>query len=185
MRDNQIGDDAAMAFAAALRVNGTLKKLYIKDNNIGDDGAKALADAIKKNEALKQLDLEVNCMTKPGVDALLDAKEATNKEITCGYQKSGFRATGYKKEGEGGHLRGGRRLREQGHDICVPLTDLGFRRFQAASEVSRWAVSWILLVQTAGPVQGAEDLFPTCVRKTLLAQTSSACASARASERGH
>ena len=57
---NNIGDDGAKAFGAALAVNGSLTTLSLADNQIGDEGAKAIDAALAGNGSLTSLDLQYN-----------------------------------------------------------------------------------------------------------------------------
>ena len=46
---NNIGDRGAIALAEALKINVTLRELYLSDGMIGDAGAMALAEGLKVN----------------------------------------------------------------------------------------------------------------------------------------
>ena len=54
------GDEGAKALAEALKVNTTVKKLFLGDCSIGDDGAAALAEALRSNTSLTFLGLVRN-----------------------------------------------------------------------------------------------------------------------------
>ncbi|CAF4881845.1 unnamed protein product, partial [Rotaria socialis] len=48
--NNQIGDSGAQYLAEGLKVNKSLKELYLHNNQIGDNGAQNLAEALKINK---------------------------------------------------------------------------------------------------------------------------------------
>ena len=52
---NQIGDPGAKELAAAMRVNSSVKKLFLYGNRIGDPGATELAAAMKVNSSVTEL----------------------------------------------------------------------------------------------------------------------------------
>ena len=56
----QIGGEEAQALAEALKINATLKKLYLYRNQIGNEGAQVIAEALKFNTGLKKLYLYGN-----------------------------------------------------------------------------------------------------------------------------
>jgi len=58
--NKEIGDEGAKALAAALKVNKTVKELYLEQCGIGDDGAAALAEALRPNTSLTKLYLYGN-----------------------------------------------------------------------------------------------------------------------------
>jgi len=53
--DNNIGDQGAIALAASLRVNTSLRSLDLEDNNIGGEGGAALISALRDNWSLTEL----------------------------------------------------------------------------------------------------------------------------------
>ena len=55
--NKEIGDEGAKALAEALKVNTTVKTLWLDDCGIGDDGAAALAEALRSNTSLTTLGL--------------------------------------------------------------------------------------------------------------------------------
>ena len=57
---NGISDEGAIAIAAALRINKSLKELFLDANDIGDEGAISITDALSTNGSLKHLDLDKN-----------------------------------------------------------------------------------------------------------------------------
>jgi Ran GTPase-activating protein (RanGAP) involved in mRNA processing and transport len=69
---NVIGDEGAIALADALN-RTRIRKLNFHTNNIGDKGAIALAEALKANHALTDLNLSFNLIGVSGVLALADA----------------------------------------------------------------------------------------------------------------
>merc|ERR1712039_29269 len=103
LRNNKVSDETAGAFAKSLEVNETLKTLYLKDNGITNDGAQKFVSLLEKKSAfvLKQLDLECNTIEGEMVDKFKARVEALGgkPEVNTGYQKVGFRSTGYKKDG--------------------------------------------------------------------------------------
>lgn len=58
--NNTIGDEGAKAIAEALKVNLSLKELWISENKICAEGVKAIAEALKINYSLEILNLEDN-----------------------------------------------------------------------------------------------------------------------------
>ena len=68
-----IGDDGAAAFAEALRSNTSLTELHLGGCNIGDDGAAALAEALRSNTSVTRLNLQRNGIGEKGKQALRDA----------------------------------------------------------------------------------------------------------------
>ena len=72
--NKEIGDEGAKALAEALKVNATVKTLWLNDCGIGDDGAAALAEALRSNTTLAELHLEQgNDISKQGKQLLRDA----------------------------------------------------------------------------------------------------------------
>jgi Ran GTPase-activating protein (RanGAP) involved in mRNA processing and transport len=74
LRNNQLGDGSAAAFANVL-VNGTtrLEELCLFENAVGDVGAVALAAALRLNSSLKRISLYLNNLQAAGKQALRDA----------------------------------------------------------------------------------------------------------------
>jgi len=100
LRQNRISDQGAMALAQGVSQHKGLQRLFLKDNDIGPLGGVALAEAAERRETpLVQLDIEANGLDAGTVVLLKEAGQRTGTEINAGYQKVGFRATGYKKEG--------------------------------------------------------------------------------------
>ncbi len=66
---NSVGADGARA----LRVNSTLQKLVLGSNDVGAAGARAIADALGVNSTLQKLDLSYNR------DVSADGKKALRK----------------------------------------------------------------------------------------------------------
>ena len=52
---NCIRDDGAKALAAALEVNGVLKKMNVEHTRLGDAGKRALRDAVRRREGFELL----------------------------------------------------------------------------------------------------------------------------------
>lgn len=76
MAHNRIGDEGAVALAAALGANGnrSLLKLHVQDNKIGDVGAKALAEAVAlADAAVEELLIGENTFGEPGFQAFAEA----------------------------------------------------------------------------------------------------------------
>ena len=71
--NKEIGDEGAKALAEALKVNETVKKLYLRSCGIGDDGAAAIAEALRSNTSLEYLDLDDNGFGEQGKQLLRDA----------------------------------------------------------------------------------------------------------------
>jgi len=71
---HDIGGKGAEELADALKVNSTLRWLYLNNNNIGDKGAEALADALKVNTTLRWLYLWENNIGDKGAEELAKAK---------------------------------------------------------------------------------------------------------------
>ena len=69
----KIGDEGAKALAEALKVNATVKELYLTDCGIGDDGAAALAEALRSNTSLTTLSLAACRIGDAGAAALAAA----------------------------------------------------------------------------------------------------------------
>jgi len=77
--NEEIGDEGAKAFAEALKVNTTLKALYLGICGIGDDGAAALAEALKVNTTVERLHLcsdRRRCRSRIGDDGAAALAEA-------------------------------------------------------------------------------------------------------------
>ena len=55
-----------------MKVNTTLKKLYIGYNNIGDAGAKEIAEMLKKNRTLSLIDIHSNKIYDDGMKNIID-----------------------------------------------------------------------------------------------------------------
>ena len=74
--NKDIGDEGAKALAEALKVNKTVKTLWLYGCGIGDDGAAALAEALRSNTSLTYLRLEYNDdISEQGKQLLRDAVE--------------------------------------------------------------------------------------------------------------
>jgi len=71
--NKEIGDEGAKALAEALKVNTTLKELYLYGCGIGDGGAAALAEALRSNTSLTELGLSGNGFGEQGEQLLRDA----------------------------------------------------------------------------------------------------------------
>ena len=69
----QIGDDEVVKVAAFLKVDATVKKVYLTDCNIGPRGAKAIAVAVKHNRTVWWLNLSKNQLGDESADSLIDA----------------------------------------------------------------------------------------------------------------
>jgi Leucine Rich repeat len=65
-----IGNDGAVAIAAALKINKTLHSLMLGDTGIEADGAVAIAEALKVNQTLRKLDLSGNVIGVDGVTVI-------------------------------------------------------------------------------------------------------------------
>jgi hypothetical protein len=57
---NTIGERGAFEFAAALRVNKSLKKLNLSANGLNDSGGQRLADSLPDNSSIEELSLSQN-----------------------------------------------------------------------------------------------------------------------------
>ena len=68
-----IGDNGAKVLAEFLKLNESLKRLYIGSCDIGPIGFKFLADAIRINRTLQFLTLGLNGTTSEGNEALIAA----------------------------------------------------------------------------------------------------------------
>jgi hypothetical protein len=66
------GEDTA-ALADALKVNTSVKSIYLESNQIGDAGVTALAEALKVNSSVTLINLDGNQISKKGATALADA----------------------------------------------------------------------------------------------------------------
>lgn len=55
-----MGDEGAIQFGNALKVNNSLKKLNLRVNAIGDKGALGIANGLNQNSSLLHLDLGVS-----------------------------------------------------------------------------------------------------------------------------
>jgi hypothetical protein len=73
LADNQFGDAAAEALAAALESNESLTYVSLHKNRIGSQGGMAFAKAVRANATLKTLFLTMNPI---GDDALVAIDEA-------------------------------------------------------------------------------------------------------------
>ena len=51
---NQIGDEGAITFAEALKINSTLQEINLEGNKISDKGASAIAKELKTNSTLQE-----------------------------------------------------------------------------------------------------------------------------------
>lgn len=103
-RDNQVSDQTAVAFSTMLETNSSLKTLYLKDNDITNVGGLKFCELLEKNinKTLKHLDLECNLFEADvvtNISTVVGSLRSEAPEVNTGYQKVGFRATGYKKEG--------------------------------------------------------------------------------------
>jgi len=58
--NKESGDEGAKALVEALKVNATVKELFLDGCGIGDDGAAALAEALRSNTSLTYLNLRHN-----------------------------------------------------------------------------------------------------------------------------
>ena len=63
------------AIAEALKVNTSLKEVWLSLNNIGDEGAKAIAEALKVNTSLKVVSLPNNKIGDEGAKAIAEARK--------------------------------------------------------------------------------------------------------------
>jgi Ran GTPase-activating protein (RanGAP) involved in mRNA processing and transport len=87
-RPNRISNEGAIALAAALEVNTTLRALDLTQNVIGDAGIIALAAALQKNATLSHLFLDRNMpLTLAAAYALREALNSNSSlckvTITC------------------------------------------------------------------------------------------------------
>ena len=71
--NKEIGDEGAKALAEALKVNATVKGLFLFFCGIGDDGAAAIAEALRSNTSLTMLGLKDNGIGEQGKQLLRDA----------------------------------------------------------------------------------------------------------------
>ena len=60
LRDTNLGDVEAVALAEALKMNRTIRTLFLGNNSISDTGAGALAEALRVNKTLTELHLRGN-----------------------------------------------------------------------------------------------------------------------------
>ena len=96
--NTEIGDEGAKALAEALKVNATVKTLWLKSCGIGDDGAVALAEALRSNTSLTEVYLWYNKeIGDEGAKALAEALKgnATVKTLDlhgCGIGDDGAAA---------------------------------------------------------------------------------------------
>ena len=75
LNGNSIEDNGANALSGALKINSTLKEMSLSDNVIGDEGAKVLAEALKINTSLIRLRLDNNSFGDVGAFALAEAMQ--------------------------------------------------------------------------------------------------------------
>lgn len=59
----------ALAVAAGMKINITIKKLDLSWNGFADEGAAAMAEALKSNNTLTWLDLSHNRITGEGIES--------------------------------------------------------------------------------------------------------------------
>jgi len=76
----KVGDEGAVAIAAALKANSTVKELMLDHHDIGDKGCEALGAAAAESKSLRLLSLEYNIMTDSGSEKLKKSK-ASRKEL--------------------------------------------------------------------------------------------------------
>ena len=81
LSNENLGDKVAIVIAEALKINGTIAKLYLASNQIDAEGAKALAEALKINKTLTQLYLSYNQIDNEGAQAIAKALK-DNKTLT-------------------------------------------------------------------------------------------------------
>ncbi|MBS0352003.1 MAG: hypothetical protein JSR33_12650 [Proteobacteria bacterium] len=81
LRDENIGEKGAEAFATALKENRTLFNVDFSGNNIGDSGATAFAGVLSENTPLRKLILHKNGITDIGTIAIATAL-AQNTNLT-------------------------------------------------------------------------------------------------------
>ena len=62
--NNKIGKDGAVALAAALKVNNSLKELHLSNNDITNEGLGCLIKALEENTTLDKL-----CIKYPDDDS--------------------------------------------------------------------------------------------------------------------
>ena len=66
-------NEGAKMIGEAIKVNKTLKKLYISHNSISDDGAAAISDGLKCNISLQELNMSDNKITSEGAKMIGEA----------------------------------------------------------------------------------------------------------------
>jgi len=67
---NRIGDDEIKSFANSMKLNSSLNTLNLRDNNVGIAGAKILAETLLMNTSLEYVDLSCNKIGDSGVKFL-------------------------------------------------------------------------------------------------------------------
>lgn len=85
-----MGDEGARVFAAGLKTNKSLKRLYLPSNDIGNDGITALVSGITAAaiENLESLDLSHNSFEIEGIRSLsnlLESERSCLKELDLGH----------------------------------------------------------------------------------------------------
>jgi Ran GTPase-activating protein (RanGAP) involved in mRNA processing and transport len=73
LRRDNIGDEGCKPLAEVLKVNKSIKNLFLGINNIGDIGAQFLSEALKINRTLTDLDLWSNNIGAKGAKSLSEA----------------------------------------------------------------------------------------------------------------
>jgi hypothetical protein len=76
---NDLGAQAAMVLASALKANAALTSLNLFDNKIGPEGGKALAQALRVNAVLTECNVRDNPLDSESANAL--AAVATEKRV--------------------------------------------------------------------------------------------------------
>jgi len=72
----KVSDEGAIALAAGIQANSSLKELMLEHHEIGDKGCVALAAAISENKTLNFVSLEYNSMLEEGTAALKKARSS-------------------------------------------------------------------------------------------------------------
>lgn len=87
MIDCGMGLEHMKSFSGVLKVNNTLNALYLTSNIIDSEGAKIIAKALATNKGLSLLDLSYNQIGEEGIKAMAEAL-TINKSLTTLHMQS-------------------------------------------------------------------------------------------------
>ncbi|KAL0251810.1 hypothetical protein GEMRC1_001022 [Eukaryota sp. GEM-RC1] len=81
-KKNHIGDEGVIALAEVLKVNESVRDVFLNFNSISSKGAIALAEVLKINDNIVKLDISDNSIGDEGAVALAEALKV-NSTVTA------------------------------------------------------------------------------------------------------